>query len=100
LDLPSLFNYFEQRFYFHLGRIKPLVREDSTNDAYEICFASFYCQAEMAVMSINRDTNFRDFGVQILYSRDPCEPPIPTTSTPKPATPQHVNVSKGQQTTD
>jgi hypothetical protein len=45
-------------------------------------------------MSINRDTNFRD-RVQILYSRDPCEPLIPTTSIPQPATPQHVNVSQG-----
>jgi len=74
LDLPSLFNYFEQRFYFHVDRIQPLIREDSTNDAYEIRLASSYCQAEMAVISINRDRNFRDVGVRIIYSRDPCEP--------------------------
>ncbi|KAK0753699.1 hypothetical protein B0T18DRAFT_442245 [Schizothecium vesticola] len=105
LDLPSLFNDFEQRFNFHIDGIEPLDRQRTTQDAYEIRFASFYCQAEMAVISINRDTNFRDIGVQILYSRDPCEPPIPTASitqlatswpaTPQPATLQHVNVTKG-----
>lgn len=73
LDMFSLFNYFEQRLYFHIDRIEALDQEDTTHDAYEIRFASFYCQAEMAVISINRDQAFRDVGVKVQYSRDPCE---------------------------
>lgn len=73
LNMFSLFNYFEQRFYFHIDRIESLGHEDTTHDAYEIRFASFYCQAEMAVISINRDQSFRDVGVKVQYSRDPCE---------------------------
>lgn len=73
LDLFSLFNYFEQRFYFHVDRVEPLANDDAAIPAYQIRFASFYCQAEMAVTSVNRDTKFRDVGVQIRYSTDPCE---------------------------
>lgn len=72
LDLFSLFNYFEQRFYFHVDRVEPLVNDEAATLAYQIRFASFYCQAEMAVTSVNRDMKFRDVGVQIRYSTDPC----------------------------
>lgn len=73
LDLFSLLNYFEQRFYFHVDRVEPQLHHDAAIVAYEIRFASFYCQAEMAVMSVNRDMKFRDARVQISYSTDPCE---------------------------
>lgn len=73
LDLFSLLNYFEQRFYFHVDRAGPLLHHDAAIVAYEIRFASFYCQAEMAVMSVNRGMKFRDARVQISYSTDPCE---------------------------
>lgn len=59
--------------YFHVDRVGPLLHHDAAIVAYEIRFASFYCQAKMAVMAVNRDMKVRDAGVQISYSTDPCE---------------------------
>lgn len=72
LHLPSLFNYFQERFYFPINRIVAFTGDDGY-DTYEMRFASFYCQSEMAVMTIEREKTFKEMGMRIEYARDPCD---------------------------